>query len=316
MRNNEPWKSNNLLIKFLESITTIDGFRVNDTEPFKINKYWLYERYLSFNNQYFNNLLTDNVYFFIDRTNTQSAFIKYGYSKRYMKMPFLDVPANEFFLEIHISHYYSKTEKEYCEILLHEMIHGYLTTVIKHLSEEDSLNEHDSLFEDIKNSINNKGWNIKTYQIDDYTLTLDPESDALIKNGCLVAVKLCNKEDYFVVITDLFHGSLVIGYPNIRVFKILEAETFKLIKYTSNLEEYIRSATKDIIMSNNKILPKSMSSKEIEDLIKQNKMKEITDASDLRESRNKDRWKDLFKLETMSNGEIMYCYSSKPDIIP
>jgi hypothetical protein len=112
---------------------------------------WLEEKFEYFNNRYFKNRLATPNFKFNTKNNMLGFYKPDGTYDFFTRKAKVNGPGT-----IYISAKYDRDEKDFEEVLIHEMIHMYINTVKKIYPRK----EHDEEFYKIANCINKDGWNI------------------------------------------------------------------------------------------------------------------------------------------------------------
>ncbi len=120
----------------------------------QISKHWIEENFILFNTDYFGGVLPLPK-FSVSKARTRLGSFKYKW--KIIKSGFLhsSVKRKSYDFTIRISNYYDITEKQYQNILLHEMIHFYIA--FKNLNDTSV---HGKIFRAMMDSLNEKGWNV------------------------------------------------------------------------------------------------------------------------------------------------------------
>ena len=129
----------------------IDGFIIDCDECFSLSKEWILKRYKEFNQKYFNNEL-------LDLTLDKIHIIYESYYRGQVVADIYKIHNNYVydFKCLEISAYRNISEKDFCNTLLHEMVHIWAGLKERISFEED----HDDFFKKEIDKINLKGWNI------------------------------------------------------------------------------------------------------------------------------------------------------------
>lgn len=124
----------------------IDGFQLSKAKVFKISIPYIQKRYNEFNKKYFNDELPI-VPLELGKRKTCWGCVKSVYSY---------ITYENKVIYLLISTTFSRSECDYCETLLHEMIHVYQLLILKNRG------GHGSDFKQKMNEINKFGWEVKT----------------------------------------------------------------------------------------------------------------------------------------------------------
>lgn len=160
---------------FLEDIlgkVTIDGFMVGTANNFKITKDYVIQRFKEFNERYFDNVLP---------ITTIQEFKVFPYKNTLGSVVSLLYDSYSEIKSFRVSNYFNRSEKVYCDTILHEMIHVYQYTVLYPYQYNSNYDVHGKTFVKKMNEINSFGWNISVIESDEEYLTRGEKNVQVVK---------------------------------------------------------------------------------------------------------------------------------------
>lgn len=274
---NEIWKNNNLLKKIFEEKNHkifINGIFVSDEGVLDPTGEWLCKKYKQFNKTYFNNnlsYLTPNDFEIID-SNKNAAFTDQDiyFNNLGEKIILFGKP------KIYFSRFYQRTEKECCEILLHEMIHIYVIEIARLV--EPNLG-HGNQFINKLNEINSYGWDIPILGVRKLDKKIYKEIENKLKASYLIAIANGENKYQVCIISSNYIADLRY-MPNTRMFLINNTKNLTNISYINDIQELYKDMLTGDIMLN------TMTKSDIEKFIKNGDITEILTDGTLKESFN------------------------------
>lgn len=139
---------------------TIDGFELENTQELNVTKDYVRQRLRDFNEKYFDSKLDVDCFgikLFPYKNMGGAIYFNTGFNR------FTGQTYNTYIKEFRLSTYFSFTEVQLCNVILHEMIHLYQLQILKRQDLNGSkLAPHGRSFTSKMYEINRYGWNIHT----------------------------------------------------------------------------------------------------------------------------------------------------------
>lgn len=209
----------------------IDGLYVKDEVTLDPTPEWLVKKYRYFNRRYFDNELSQlsEKDFTINGSNQEATFTdqEVYYSNKNNRVVTFSKPL------ILFSRFYKRTEKQCCEILLHEMIHIYVTEVCRVIEEN---NGHGENFVDKATYIRQFGWNVEVDKTDSSNLEIYRKTIDILYSSFLIAYPYKNN---YMLISTPFNGVYNLDIiKGIKIYMMKRVQPLKSIPFFD--EEEIR----------------------------------------------------------------------------
>ncbi len=199
----------------------VDGFKLSTNKIFKITVPYVKRRYEEFNKKYFNDELPILP---VKLNASKRAAGSYGYTS-YRSDPYR--VENE---HINVSTFYDTNEFNFCNTILHEMIHVYQINVLK-LSTREMRRwaySHGYTFTSKMNMINKFGWKIDTRVTEEERaeMTASPEQIRKLKNSNRIMVYVSNRFLACIPRNKVAYYKMCYSSSHLKFFDILDAAPF------------------------------------------------------------------------------------------
>lgn len=208
-----------------------------------LTRSFLYSKFDEFNKKFFNDELP-KIFIKLNRTKSQMGAFEYRI-----------INGKNFPIRITISKYYEQTEKEYCNTLIHEMIHYFIC--IKKLAKQNE-DCHGKTFQKIMNEINSKS---------DFNVSITNHIENKV---------LSNKNKEFRLLYFEYQGNKYFCRVSSTMTMKKAKEIFDGIIKRNNINLINVYSTKNTIIDSMKLCTKKIGLSRInEDFISELKLKEV-----------------------------------------